>query len=496
MKKIMFLFLFAGVFFTSCFEDKGNYDYTSMSPVVVTGIESSYSRLASDDQLIIKPQLADESGYDYCWEIYRNQQIFGTIIADTITLTKDLRIDFDYNYKPGNYVIVFKARNKANDYTEIISAALEVSAFNMMGIYATKQIGNKVDMDFFYDGGVVENWMAMQNDGYQLTGNAIKTVLLTGYRSDPTVTQNQMALMTMTDSDMSIFLVEDGSLSRNFGQMFFDAPSERNIHTCTFNTGFTTLYLAMNNNVYTMLTAGGLLQEPTPLAGRKIAPFATIGMNPVYFDENSKSFLYLSGTWRTYAERQTAPVSCNGMEMDLLWMEGYQHPRFGVVALMRSVENPDIYKTVVMNTGSTYMWSYVNPITDIYTLPSGLKLPHMDVRGGNFDMGIVYFADGADVYVHDIANIEETLLFTMPGDETVTLVQHIKFPVNPTAGSDYMNQLAVATYKDGNYKIWMLDISSTGIPSTPGPTPAYTGTGMVKCMNYLEGTTGGSFVYF
>jgi hypothetical protein len=74
MKKYSFIILaFISIFFMSCAEDKGNYDYTKLNEVAINGISSTYN-VVSGGYIKIEPQLTrslseGEDDLAYSWEI-------------------------------------------------------------------------------------------------------------------------------------------------------------------------------------------------------------------------------------------------------------------------------------------------------------------------------------------------------------------------------------------------------------------------------------------
>ncbi len=490
----------AGLVLSSCYKDKGNYDYTAMPPIEIGGIESSYLRYAVDDRLVITPQIADEGKYDFCWEIYEDyRSTHGNIPeADTIARTKNLDLDLNFTLPAGGYVLGFKATDKSTKYTEIVYTKLTVTTLNMNGWYFTKQIGDETDMDFYYQGGKIENWMAAHNDGYRLQGSPRETIILSNYKEASSDTQVQTVLLSLSDRDASIFRLTDGGLSRDFNRMFFNPPAERNVQGCVTDMNFSTLSFLINNGIYTMslgsFYGGGYLATPALANGNSIS-HAAIGFgNIICFDDNSKSFR-TTANYTVLNERPESPISCNNMNADLLWLEGYQSPRMAAMALIKTLDS-DVYTLIDMSITYPTIGSNLNPINQVKTLPAGSKLPHANARGGHFDFQLVYFADGADVYMHDFQSSQETLLFSAPAGETVTHVQHIKYPLNPASGASYTNCLVVASHKDGRYKVWVFDLETTGgITAAANTPPTYEGEGLVKCATYLE-TGNGSWTYF
>jgi len=86
MKKIYILLLITACFVASCIKDKGNYEYTPLKEVVITGLDNSY-RFILQEARTLKPQVSTDinpSNLIYCWRIG----------SDTLSKDKDLTYTF------------------------------------------------------------------------------------------------------------------------------------------------------------------------------------------------------------------------------------------------------------------------------------------------------------------------------------------------------------------------------------------------------------------
>lgn len=105
--KILFLSLFALLAFTSCLEDKGNYDLSDLNTATITTFSAGNATIG--EPYIIKPvidyQGFSESDFEYFW--YANLSDYST--SDTLSYEKDLSFVFT---KSGWYIGVFQIKNK------------------------------------------------------------------------------------------------------------------------------------------------------------------------------------------------------------------------------------------------------------------------------------------------------------------------------------------------------------------------------------------------
>jgi hypothetical protein len=116
------------------------------------------------------------------------------------------------------------------------------------------------------------------------------------------------------------------------------------------------------------------------------------------------------------------------------------------------------------------------------TLAPQHGLMHASVIGGNYDSDFIYYVVGDKVYKTDIASATEVQLFQLPAGETVTALQHIKYPAPPASTVNYV---AIATYNAGRYKVYLHSISGTGDLSAV-TQPNFEGEGRVSAVIYME----------
>ena len=76
MKRYLFYILLGWWAFSSCFDDKGNYDYREINELSIAGIgrDTTYTLMAFADVLRLQPEIAstlekDESEYEYEWKL-------------------------------------------------------------------------------------------------------------------------------------------------------------------------------------------------------------------------------------------------------------------------------------------------------------------------------------------------------------------------------------------------------------------------------------------
>ena len=123
MKTIHYiLYALATLSLVSCYDDKGNYDYTAIPDVVLDtvgcGIRSSYAldrfdRLTLEPKVKVDGQTADDSKLDYVWTMYSATSGTGADIAID-TLGHERRLDAQLTKAGGSYIIQLSVTNPAN----------------------------------------------------------------------------------------------------------------------------------------------------------------------------------------------------------------------------------------------------------------------------------------------------------------------------------------------------------------------------------------------
>ena len=77
-EKVFILYIGMILLVGGCYDDKGNYDYTDIGDITITGIENSYTAIALAKKLEIKPTVTSKNP-----EIHSN--IFGRFTIRIIT---------------------------------------------------------------------------------------------------------------------------------------------------------------------------------------------------------------------------------------------------------------------------------------------------------------------------------------------------------------------------------------------------------------------------
>ncbi|WP_321332283.1 PKD-like family lipoprotein [uncultured Bacteroides sp.] len=487
MKKINgFLIGLFSLLVVACFEDNSSEGVDGLVPVVVDGLETRYDVYTFEDVLSISPTVQNENRYNFYWLVYStNFNVNEGVVpkADTLSYTKNL--DYEVLLDPGQYILVFNAVDKETGVTKKITSDLYVSTLNMNGWYLLKTENDQTDFDFIYSGGRINNWIRFYN-GKSMEGNAVKAIYVPQMKPAPTSSDLYNTLFVLSDEDAGIYRIDNGLQTMNFESMFFSAPVVKKPQNVLQPMATQSLVFINDGKMYGM-TKGGRFSNP-PVSTYKVSPMAVVAAMLLGFDENSKSMIISDNgnSFRSIPSNSSALTSTNA---DIVWMAGYAGSRSAGMALLKKTDGSGNLLKLNMNYGQ--MSSNSTPAlydpSNPHIVPASHGLMNADVIAGNYDNDYVYYAVGSQIYVTDIASLQERLQITLPVGETVTCMQHVKYPDPPSTN---LNVFVVASVIGDQYKVRFYDISSIGGLTPSGTQSEITGNGRIASVIYMEQGTG------
>lgn len=217
--------LISALVLTSCYEDKGNYDYVDLPQSEVRGIAETYvSNLL--DVLDIDPQITvsgKDQECDCMWMCYDKNDFKKKID----TLSTDRHLSYKMNLPLSTYQLIFAYKNKKTNVTKYVNSTLTVQSVYSSGWYVLKEKGGNTDLDLFADNTKKEDILFLSLGasvpglphylGYTLYAYLDK-------EKDSFVKGNQ-SFVVMSDKDMRIVRIADMKEMAQFEELFFeDAP--------------------------------------------------------------------------------------------------------------------------------------------------------------------------------------------------------------------------------------------------------------------------------
>ena len=133
---------------TSCFDDKGNYDYQNINEVTIEGIDRTkvYELFSYESTLTINPvvksTVGDEKNYDYTWKIIPKNAESEEGDQEKYVVSKEKNLVYPVTLDDGYYIGFFEVKDLSNGVTWIEDFYLHVKSKGSEGwIIACKQDG-------------------------------------------------------------------------------------------------------------------------------------------------------------------------------------------------------------------------------------------------------------------------------------------------------------------------------------------------------------------
>ncbi|PUZ20914.1 PKD-like family protein [Chitinophaga costaii] len=464
-----------------CKKDNSTGATHPLPEVVVTGLQDTISTYTHRDTLRINPEVQHADQYDYYWTAYSTNFVQGTgKLPHADTLGTSQYLNYVVTLTPGEYILVFNVKDKKTGVITLINKIMNVATLNMNGWYLLKDDGSKTDFDFIYQGGRIDNWIAFYNNGKSLNGTAVKAVFTPYFKMNLTTTDLFSAFTVLSSKDAGIYRIDNGIEALNFDNMFFSKPSTRNLQNAFQSMNTANLGLINDNKAYSM-NKGALFTDMSP--AYRVSAVAGVDAMDIGFNLDAKSVVLYNGS--VYANLASNGNDLKNMNADLVWINGYAGQRSVAMLLFRLPDSRGVL--VKLNAQYGFLAGYTSPMVLAKdTLPASHGLMAASVIGGNYDADYIYYALGNQVYLTDINSNGEYLQETLPAGETITCIQHIKYP-QPTSATipTTTDFLAIASYANGHYKVWLHPISSTGTIQALAK-PNFEGDGRVANITYME----------
>ncbi len=481
--KVIIISLLANITILSCYVDKGNYEYTPISDIEISGIETSYSKISAIDTLKISPIITSSYGnnLEYTWLIYDASN-------KVDTLGKEKNLSFFITKPSGNYAIYLYVKSKANGYYVHANTSLTVGTQFTRGHYILKEnsAGN-TDMDLLLDDDRFMSNILQNTQGEALSGAPRSLGILYGKQIIDPVTLNKTSthcLGVITyNKKVSILRASDMRKIFDHSTMFYEEPTETPYKLLT---GFwANKYLSSLGTYSTNVTTpgSGILGFPSGVPGGSDHwAFSSSLWGMVYWDETNNRIL-----WNNYNGQASVINDVNyatsNLNYNCLFMGAFKGVVYG---LFRDKSNSTKLYLYRLTTSSSSRPPVVNKVTEIVTTS---KLHSATLFACNqFSAEIIYFVSNNKLYYYDAVNNAEYEINAqgLPSNETITFIANRRYTIT-TPNFDYFT---VATYNSGTYKVFMYNMVG-GLPNGL-PVRTKSGTGKVKETHYL----GTYFDYF
>nr|WP_162988781.1 PKD-like family lipoprotein [Pedobacter schmidteae] len=463
---------------SSCYKDKGNYDYTPLEKITITGINSSYERLSMDGKISISPTVSSsfpDADFEYTWGIYDPNVPLIAPAKKMDTIGRDLKIDYLVTQAAKPWILYFSAKNKKTGLTTSTTTTLNVVTQFTTGWYVAKDEADKTDIDFFTvaaNENIPEKRLSnifSERNGRKLDGKVGNFCFVTNFQSpDNGSMVDTRALFLTSERDVSVTSINTLKELGNYNNLFYSTPVIR-------KPGFITLgslaYYFLNDgkihSIYSFSPNEGkfasVQMRDNANTPYQLSKYFISGSSakPYFFDEISSSFLTSSPTntvMTPVVDGKDSKMSANNNNKKLIYMAQKTQSPFTGYAIFQDKTDSSLRHLVAITGAPTA----INMVPQVLS-PSDKIYNATKYALNDSDEDIIYFVIGHQVWSRNLSNKFEQLQYTVPVDQEITFIRHRKYTKAPYA----YNFVMVGTKKGSNYQIRMFNKSSGNLLATP-----------------------------
>lgn len=479
IKLLLFSTIILG--FASCYSDNGNYDYDKINKVeVVSGLEEEYEGYYRLSTIEINPTIVSDDKsieFDYVWGIYPNNASGYIPKLDTLALSRELTYFVD---KPvGSYTLFLCATEKQTNISHYYKSKLVVVTEFTDGWYVLKDNGTVTDLDLFK---AVEEKVFSYHDVLprKLMGKSVSLSTNTKYdymNEDRVKQTKKTVFFIQSEQELNVNLIADLSVIKEYETIFNILP-ESTPKQITYASCGTSYCISDEKGVYKNSTVSpnvGVFGYPlvSEHGNYRTGKYSMRnGTNVVVYDESNCRLLsipYNGNNIISFSDRNTdnelLEYTPNNMNANCLYLSFFEQSAykngFGVFE-DRTTKQRSVYQF-----NAKEFSTYKNPILEVTQIPTDLEMSSASLYAINHGYELMYYVKDNTIGVYNIdANSEETAILVYEPGTKITFINNA-FHYNHLKPEICWSKFAVATYKDGRYKIYLYEINAGKPMGTP-----------------------------
>jgi len=510
--KIQFVNLIGLILLASCYDDKGNYNYTNIDKVSVDtvglGIQSSYV-VSRYDTLKMTPNITfndvkvtDNSDVplEYVWTIYvasTGSNLDYTV--DTIGVSRNLKAPITRT--AGAYYVQLTVRNKKNDIRSYFKVNCQVEESLTAGWMILYEPTNKPGTS---DVGLVVNPWVKKNitknkefwNLYSASNGApVNGAPLRVLHTVVTITNDEVVIST----DQNMVGVNQGTFTRTLGfkDFFYNAPSASKVSYYGVGGTSTRAEMVINDNkvystMYSALTRNNFFGVAKTGTYGELAPWGsdvhTPNFDVVVYDQTNGKFIYTPRNKLSFASfaaqnLTSAAFDVNNTDGMKLLMGDWGFSFYDYLLMQKDTK----YYLAVANF-NTSTAATTNVGRGLYDISNSPEIANVASMTAAYTGQYVLYGAGSSVYnlMYNSSTVANKLWGAASTDEKVTCVRLQKFYFNSFYFAIMPNPntiLHIATYneKTGEGKLYQYQINAAS-GALLGDPKVYTVPGRVKDM--------------
>lgn len=498
MKTKYLLLILCAFFFTSCFEDEGNYKYKEVDGIEVDGIASRYIVLSYVDKLNIPITLnTSYTDLEYAWYVYdpkieTEYNHDENYKAELISTDKDL--SYDVGWEPGVYTVMVKVTSKSNGYSVYAQTSVEAVTELSRGFYILKETNDgNTDLDLYYkEGEPLATDLISKGLGDPMPGEPqyLGIVYAHGYIDKETdeIKYGNSACITTKTGDIGFFRTDDMVKVHDETDIRFGGLEAGEIPIASFTFGVSNFLMSSKG------IAGSYSSEMMPSSTGAFGTTSGTGGSRFIMQDGAMCVLYWNETDERfdYADQYSFGHGFFGdFDENGFSTQGMECVACGSSYASKTVGTINFF-LMKDASGKKYIYYVDSSATPTTTrrveLPASSKLANATSYATNsLTATYLYYVYNNKLYVYNLnGDVEEdnaVELAGIPSDETIT---YLSYQFMDSSGSDTeydFTHLIVGTQKGDTYKVYMYNIAG-GVPRDLVRT--FSGNGKLTMVNYAS----------
>ncbi|MBB2954298.1 PKD-like family lipoprotein [Sphingobacterium sp. JUb56] len=500
---VMFLFTFS---LLSCNKDLGNYTYSELSEIQLTGVDSIYQAF-NQKEFVIKPVIKFSDGApfhvaDYTFEWFTINPSSAVLNADKKKfLGNQLDLDTTITLPPGEYDLYFRIQNKKTNYRYQNISKLNVTSELSNGWLVLNDIDGKVRLDMLNYNVSQQKYIPYTDilstfSDAKLEGKPKLVYYL--YNRDPFTSKYSNRIYVGTDQTTLSFNNEIQTWT-NYRNLRFEVnhPTSATYHAEVIRSQYSALAyildsdgVLMGENITQNFLYGPTLNRVSGGSrlniSKYIAEFYGAGTAyAVVFDQNNKRFLVHSGTNYSLLQPSSSQPEIftpDQVGMDLLYMERALTATNQFYALLKNSSTSQIKLLRFVHSSSTFTPLAFDVVSNTHQIDQATSYVVDPVYGS------LIYTVGSYVYQYDPFGKKYTMLLDL-GNRKISVLKYQKLLKNKTDPRyvDFSKKLMICSYDPSqpntSGKMEFYEISLGGAAKL---TESYTGFGKIADVSYRE----------
>lgn len=450
-KTYFFILVIIAALLAGCYKDKGNYDYNDINEVVLKTDPDTVTVILPAPlkvDLTLEQTMPGSEGFSFEWVLYPTG---GTPLTRR-TLGTTQNLEATITELPGTYYLVIYAKDLKTgvEYQKKLYVAV-LTAYSE-GWLVVEENNGTCDLSMITPADTIfRNIYSLANKGDKLPA---------GTRRIPEIKTNrgEQKIFILSPSEMIQANYSDLVKISDFGVFFWQAPAVPKPQEYFVN-GDDEVMLNNGQPYGRTLISTGVTKLNLPPDGKYyMAPFETYSGTIGYmlYDTISQSFFKLDLNTMNLVPFNT-PTTAQSFYLN----------NIGKKLLYAGINTSTQYNAIFKNNNNDSLFAYVfNPTsaTPAVNRYDGLDAPgllHANLFVGSRKLPHVYYAYNNEIFKLDIQAKTAAPIFSFPAGTEITAMKMYR---NFKSSTDINNNnlIAVATYENGNGKVYYFPLAATG----------------------------------